>query len=263
MLHALCLILMFAFHAVLAELKRGLPSGTLLELPAGIHFSQTTHVVLLRGQLLAAGPPLASDDSSPSGSPPGSPSVSGGLRSSMELAASGLSVPRGSSALRRVSLGAAGGGEADREAWVAEAAAAAAAPAAPCLLPWLWNPRYRCSGGARPVLEQLWRAGDSGALLLVCLTDSGEVPSGVGEAETAAEEAAAAAAAEAAAEAAAAAAASQLESHPVDISTSSGSHHLRADVPVRVSGGGAAVRSMARVASVAAAPASQATSGLM
>jgi hypothetical protein len=246
---------------VLADLKRGLPSGALLELPAGIHFSQTTHVVLLRGQLLAAGPPLASDDSSPSGSPLDSPSVSGGLRSSMELAASGLSMPRGSSALRRASLGAASGGEPDREAWVAEAAAAAASPAAPCLLPWLWNSRYRCSGGARPVLEQLWRAGDSGALLLVCLTDSGEVPSGVGEAETAAEEAAAAAAGEAEAEAAAAA--SELESHPVDISNSSGSHHLRSDVSARVGSRAAGVKTAARSAWKATGPATQAAAGLM
>ena len=43
--------------AVLADIKRGLPSAVLLELEPGAGYRQTTHTMLLRGQLLAADAP--------------------------------------------------------------------------------------------------------------------------------------------------------------------------------------------------------------
>ena len=48
--------------AVLADIKRGLPSVLLFELEAGAGYRQTTHITLLRGQLLAADAQEREDD---------------------------------------------------------------------------------------------------------------------------------------------------------------------------------------------------------
>lgn len=244
--------------AVLADIKRSLPGAVLLDLPPGAAFRQSTHVVLLRGQLAAEQPPPAAADllPSPPGSPrgrrpAGTPRAAGQrslahLFSDLEAAPSVDGEGDTPRALRRASVGSAGGGDgkgeqppapaAGWEAALAAAAAAAAAPEAPRLLPWLWSARFRCTASAAAARlhpEQEWRAGSEGALLLVCLTDGGSVPKGV-------EEATAAAAAAAAQHAAAADAAAALKSYPLDLG-SEGSHPLDGGVPTGGlgSGGGA------------------------
>lgn len=92
----------------------GLASTLLLQLPPGATFRQSSHVVLLRGQLAAE-----------------------------------------------------------------SASASPATAGAPQVLPWLADPRLGL-GGAE---ERQWRAGSTGALLLVWLTAAGEEPAGVAEAE--------------------------------------------------------------------------------
>jgi hypothetical protein len=123
-------------------LKRGLPTGVVLELPPGQAFAQASHLVLLRGSLSAAGPPLLPRSSPDGGSPERSPSMPGsprgtgrttdgtarttdGLRrASIDSQRSGdglLLGAMGSASLRRLSVGAAagGGGEAEWEAGLA------------------------------------------------------------------------------------------------------------------------------------------------
>lgn len=195
--------------AVLTDIKRGLPSAVLLELPPGAPFSQTTHAVLLRGQLAAEQPPT------PLTSPPVSPRVSGGRRTiDGGWAAAGGGDGAGGS-LHRASMAGT-----DRDlGWEAELAAAAtalAAPTAPRTLPWLGSARFRCNAAAgaaaRAPQHESWTAGGEGALLLVWLTEGGDVPAGVRAArELAAELARHAAKAQATAQAA-----SSLRSFPLD-----------------------------------------------
>ena len=174
----------FLGPAVLADIKRGLPSAVLLELEPGAGYRQTTHTMLLRGQLLAADAPE-------------------------------------------------GEHEPERGATQAASAASAAAPEAPRILPWLWCSRYRCnqataagggvgSGGLKLAADQMWQAGPEGALLLVCLTEAGEVPEGVLEAEDAAELAAMEAAAADAAAPASPLSPGAIKSHPLDLAQDSG-----------------------------------------
>ncbi|KAL4855761.1 Sodium/hydrogen exchanger 8 [Chlorella vulgaris] len=238
---------------VLAEFKRGITSGILLRLPAGQTFRQTTHAVLLRGQLHAVGPPLAADNISPASSAQHSKEQLSNSRLDAAFSGgTGSKSPHRSSSTREV----------DWEAGLAKMAAAAACPAAPQLLPWLCNPRYRCNSGARLPTEQLWQAGPGGAQLLVCLTDGGEVPDGVQEAE--------ASAAAAAADAAPAVAAPGVElgrpsvvAHPLDLPSASSSQRGQGVEGAMRAAGESAVRSATRVASIAAAPAAMATNSLM
>ena len=207
---------------MLADVKRCLLCSTVVELAPGAAFRQSTHAVLLRGGLVADAPAeagalsaLASPRVSYTHSHRRTHSTEGGpawppgaVRSSDGGAAPGSG--SGTAAhLRRTSV------TAEVEAaWEAAALAAAAAPQAPRVLPWLWCPRFRCNAGdsGRVQEDKRWRAGPEGALLLVGLTEGGEVPAGVAEAE------ADAAAAHAAAELLAAqqAAAMGLKSHPLD-----------------------------------------------
>ncbi|KAI3423997.1 hypothetical protein D9Q98_009830 [Chlorella vulgaris] len=234
---------------VLAEFRRGVTSGVLLRLPAGLAFRQTTHAVLLRGQLLAVGPPLAADDISPASSAQHpKEQLSNSRLDEAFSGGNGSKSPHRSSSTREV----------DWEAGLAKMAAAAACPAAPQLLPWLCNPRYRCNSGARLPAEQLWQAGRGGAQLLVCLTDAGEVPDGVEEAE-----------ASAAADAAPAAAAPDVElgrpsveAHPLDLPSASSSQRGQGVEGAMRAAGESAVRSATQVASIAAAPAAAVPSGL-
>lgn len=167
-------------RTVLSDLKRGLPSAVLLELPPGGTWRQDTHAVLLRGQLAAElAPELA----------PLSPRASRHHHHRSTRSADFAEVPSGLSR-DSASASAAGGaphlrrasvsGEAEA-AWEAGLVATAAAAAAPRVLPWLDAPRYRCNAGASKLpTDKGWVAGGEGALLLVCLTDAGEV-SRVGE----------------------------------------------------------------------------------
>lgn len=178
-----------------------------LELAPGTAWRQSTHAVLLRGSL-AADAPAELDVVSPR------VSLSHRRRSSVDAGPAAAAAGSGSAAdgthLRRTSTAA------DAEAaWEAGLVARAAAPEAPRVLPWLWCPRYHCNlntAGRMPE-DTRWRAGSEGALLLVCLTEAGELPDGVAEAEV-----------EAAADRAAAellasqeAAANSLRSHPLDV----------------------------------------------
>jgi hypothetical protein len=218
---------------VLADIKRGLSSTVLLELEPGASYRQTTHAMLLRGQLLAADAPeglLAGGG--------GGDDVAGGTPRKMwpsgsvdGLAPGGTSV---SAALRRSSMtSAAGEADAEWEATLAASVASPAAPEAPRILPGLWCSRYRCnqataaggSGGSgclKLAADQMWQAGPEGALLLVCLTESGEVPEGVLEAEDAAELAAMEATAADAAAPASPLSPSAIKSHPLDLAQDSG-----------------------------------------
>lgn len=209
---------------MLADVKRCLLSSTVLELSPGAAFHQSTHAVLLQGSLVADAPAelgsqsaLASPRISFTHSHRRTRSTEGGLGwpARPVRSSDGGPVPSGGGSstaahLRRISATA----EAEA-AWEAAALAAAAAPQAPRVLPWLCCARFRCNAGAGGQLpeDRRWRAGPEGALLLVCLTESGEVPAGVADAE------AEAAAAHAAAELLAAqqAAAFGLKSHPVDM----------------------------------------------
>lgn len=214
--------------AVLADIKRSLPAALVLDLPAGAVFRQSTHVVLLRGQLAAEQTPAAA--ASLFKSPPVSPRAAGtGMPKTplsqafpdLDAAAAAHGDKVVPPALRRASVTSADDGGSDGEqlpaaaaGWEAaltKAAAAAAAPVAPRVLPWLWSPRFRCTASAAAVklhLQQEWRAGSEGALMLVSLTDAGGVPAGVDEALLAA--------AEAAQQATAAEAATTIKSHPLD-----------------------------------------------
>jgi hypothetical protein len=254
---------------VLADIKRGLSSTVLLELEPGASYRQTTHAMLLRGQLLAADAPeglLAGGG--------GADDVAGGTPRKMPV--DGLAPGGGgstfSAALRRSSMtSAAGEADAEWEATLAASVASPAAPQAPRILPWLWCSRYRCnqataagggggSGGLKLAADQMWRAGPEGALLLVCLTEAGEVPEGVLEAEDAAELAAMeAAAADTAAGAASPLSGGAIKSHPLDFAHDSGSGGLQpaaagtAVVAAAAAGAGteegSAARALERIAS--------------
>ncbi len=196
--------------AVLADIKRCLPTSVVLELSPGAAWRQSTHTVLLRGSL-AADAPIDLEGVSAVASP--RVSYSHRRSQSMEMGTAAGAAGSGAAAgsfLRRTS--ATGDAEAAAEA---AALAAAAAPQAPRVLPWLWCPRYHCNLNAagRMPEDKRWHAGSEGALLLVCLTEAGELPAGVAEAQ------AEAAAARAAAELLASqqAAANSLRSHPLDV----------------------------------------------
>ncbi|PRW32594.1 Sodium hydrogen exchanger 7 [Chlorella sorokiniana] len=198
----------YAFE-VLADIKRCLPTSVVLELAPGAAWRQSTHVVLLRGSL-AADAPTELDGMSGVTSPRASYSHHRTRSVEAGAPAAGSGAAASSSFLRRTST--TGDGEA---AWEAALAATAAAPQAPRVMPWLWCPRYHCNCNAagRMPDDTRWRAGSEGALLLVCLTEAGELPMGVADAE------AEAAAARAAAELLASqqAAANSLRSHPLDV----------------------------------------------
>lgn len=205
--------------AVLADLKRGLPTGALLELPPGAGWRQATHAVLLRGSLAAEAapelPPLSPRASQHHHRRSHSTEAAFGPAPAGDSAAP--SVAGGPPSLRRSSVTA----EAEA-AWEAGLLATAAGAAAPRVLPWLCSPRLRCNAGCpagRLPADKAWVAGADGALLLVCLTEGGEVPEGVLEAERAAAHAAAAAAAlrKAASEE------QLLRSHPLDLGGAPGS----------------------------------------
>ena len=202
---------------MLADVKRCLPTSVVLELAPGAAWRQSTHAVLLRGSL-AADTPADLEGMSGVASPRVSYShrhtrsvEAGPSGAAPSAAAAGSATAAGAgSFLRRTSTT----GDAEA-AWEAALVAKAAAPQAPRVLPWLWCPRYHCNLNAawRMPEDKRWHAGSEGALLLVCLTEAGELPAGVAEAQ------AEAAAARAAAELLASqqAAANSLRSHPLDV----------------------------------------------
>eukprot|EP00887_Chlorella_sp_A99_P005087 scaffold25.g5087.t1 len=176
---------------VLLDVRAGLPAAAVVELPPGVPHSQTTHEVLLRGELLPA--PRRGGGHGGHGGHEGGPA------------------PEGAAAAPLV-------GEAP-----------AAAPAVlPWLWTRRLRCSLDSRGALEPAIE--WRAGEGGALVAVWLTEDGLLPPAVPQAEVAAraahEAAEAAAAAEAEAEAAAEAAraaeaADALRSHPLGAQRSS------------------------------------------
>ena len=146
--------------AVLADIKRGLPSAVLLELEPGAGYRQTTHTMLLRGQLLAADAPEGEHEPE-----------RGAMQAASAASAAAPEAPRilpwlWCSRYRCNQAAAVGGGS---------------------------------GGGLKLLKHRMWRAGPEGALLLACRTETGDVPGGVLGAEAAAELAAMEAAAAAAA----------------------------------------------------------------
>lgn len=248
---------------MLADIRRGLSSTVLLELAPGASYSQTTHTMLLRGQLLAAA--AAPEGLRPAAAGEGREGDLGGMpRKAPPSAAYDFDgPPTAGGGGHGLSSGGAEAADGEWEATLAASVASAAAPKAPRILPWLWCSRYRCNqaaavgssaggGGGIKLAEQLmWQAGREGALLLVCLTEGGEVPQGLLDAEDAAELAAIEAAA--AADAAAAAAAppplspGALRSHP--LGHGSGEQLAGGAAGGRTEEGGAAARALARITS--------------
>lgn len=203
-------LLVALLPTVLADVKRCLPTSVVLELAPGAAWRQSTHAMLLRGS-------LAEDTNANQEGMSGmaSPRASYSHRHTRSVEAGPSGAAAGSTAaesgfLRRTSAT----GDAE-VAWEAALVAKAAAPQAPRVMPWLWCPRYHCNLNAagRMPDSKRWKAGSEGALLLVCLTEAGELTAGVAEAD------AEAAAARAAAELLASqqAAANSLRSHPLDV----------------------------------------------